>query len=170
MFEKSNPRTENERRVGQTHSELSLLFPAVRGPRRRPPLASAANMRSALQQTTPPPHPHPHPHSLCSSRAPPAARPIPHHTTASKQPLPLHAVAAARRMPFKSGAPKCRWVGPEGHSFLIGVVHVERIRDERDGGDSIVLHTDQVSHYLFLLALLLNRVMAIVAVLSEWLR
>jgi hypothetical protein len=63
----------------------------------------------------------------------------------SKQPLPLHAAAAARSMAYKSGAPKFRWVGPQGHSFLIGVVHVGLIQGDGNYGDMMVVHTDQVS-------------------------
>jgi hypothetical protein len=60
--------------------------------------------------------------------------------------MPMHAAAAAARsMPYKNGAPKFRWMGPQGHSFLIGVVHIGIIQYDGDYGDMMVVHTDQVS-------------------------
>ena len=63
--------------------------------------------------------------------------------TGHPQPLPLHAAADARSMPYKSGARKYRWMGAQakGHSLFMGVVHVV----EGGWGDMVVVHTDQVS-------------------------
>jgi hypothetical protein len=64
-------------------------------------------------------------------------------------------------MSYKSGAPKCRWVGAQSHSLLAGVS-----TDDECENDYLVVHTDQVSGR-WLPALLLT---AMVAVLNQWLR
>ena len=60
----------------------------------------------------------------------------------SKQQLPLPAPAPLpRSMSYKSGELKCRWIAPQGHSFLIGVAVAA------NGSDYLCVHTDQVSRW-----------------------
>jgi hypothetical protein len=49
------------------------------------------------------------------------------------------AAAAARSMSYKSGAPKCRWVGAKDHSLLAGFGISSR------GSNYLVVHSDEVS-------------------------
>jgi hypothetical protein len=95
--------------------------------------------------TPQPPKTNPHSVPKPASRAPLASprrrrrrRRPPSRASGFKAAASLPPPAAARSMPFKSGAPKYRWVGPQGHSLLIGMGF-------NGGSDYFVVHTDQVS-------------------------
>ena len=128
----------------------TVLLQAQTVSQRRPPSPPPTYMRSDLQPPShkhfPPAPPVPPPHLAAAARSLPRATTYPPHS--SKQPLTLHAAAAARSMPYKSGARKYRWKGAQGHSFCLGFVHVGTSQGGGDYGDMVVVHTDQVSQQL----------------------
>ena len=125
-------------------NSFQLCADSAAPPRLRQQQTCAALCSRRRSNTFPPRRPAP----LLTSQQPRAAcralHPPPH---ASKQPLPLRAAVTARSMPYKSGAPKCRWMGPgaQGHSLFMGFV--DAVEGVHIG--MVVMHTDQVSQQLF---------------------
>jgi hypothetical protein len=100
---------------------------------------STSRITAAYPHPEQPPKTNPHSVPKPASRAPLASRRRRPASRASgfKAAASLPPPAAARSMSCKSGAPKCRWVGPQGHSLLIGI--------GLSGIDYFVVDIDQVS-------------------------